>query len=82
MYKIFGTGAAGFIGHHLLKRLLSVQREVIGLDNINDYYNRDLKFSRIEQIGIIRNSVENRPAVLEPQHRPSPGILRKALSSW
>jgi len=60
MDKILVTGAAGFIGYHLSKRLISDQHEVIGLDNMNDYYSRDLKFSRIAQLGILRSSVEKK----------------------
>ena len=41
--KIFVTGAAGFIGFHLCKKLLKNNFEVIGLDNINSYYDVNLK---------------------------------------
>ena len=40
--KILVTGAAGFIGYHLVKSLIESNYEVIGLDNINNYYNVDL----------------------------------------
>ncbi len=40
------TGAAGFIGYHLCKRLLEDGHEVVGIDNLNDYYDVNLKFSR------------------------------------
>jgi Nucleoside-diphosphate-sugar epimerases len=52
--NILVTGAAGFIGFHLTKKLLENNHMVIGLDNINDYYDVDLKFSRLEQLGIDR----------------------------
>lgn len=45
--KVFITGAAGFIGFHLAKRLLSLGAEVVGLDNLNDYYDVSLKESRL-----------------------------------
>jgi len=46
--KILITGAAGFIGSHLAKRCLDEQWDVTGLDNINDYYDVNLKFSRLK----------------------------------
>jgi UDP-glucuronate 4-epimerase len=44
------TGAAGFIGYHLCKRLLEEGRTVIGIDNLNDYYDVRLKNDRLEQL--------------------------------
>lgn len=46
--KILVTGAAGFVGFHLSKALLSKQIEVVGLDNMNDYYDPQLKEDRLE----------------------------------
>ena len=45
--SILVTGCAGFIGFHLAKRLLKKNINVIGLDNINDYYDVNLKLSRL-----------------------------------
>ena len=42
------TGAAGFIGFYLSKRLLEQGCRVIGIDNINDYYDVQLKYDRLE----------------------------------
>ena len=56
--KILVTGAAGFIGHALCKKLLEQGYVVYGLDNINDYYTVDLKYARLADIGISRGDAE------------------------
>lgn len=56
--KILITGTAGFIGFHLAKKLLERGDEVIGLDNINDYYDVNLKFARLKELGIQRESIQ------------------------
>lgn len=48
--KILVTGAAGFIGFHLCQRLLARGDHVVGLDNLNDYYDVSLKQARLEQL--------------------------------
>ena len=45
--KILVTGTAGFIGFHLAKKLLERENEVVGIDNINDYYDVNLKYGRL-----------------------------------
>ena len=49
---ILVTGAAGFIGYFVSKRLIDLGHQVIGLDNINDYYDPELKLSRLNELGI------------------------------
>jgi len=55
--KILVTGAAGFIGFHVSKALVERGDEVIGLDNINDYYDVNLKFARLNELGISREKI-------------------------
>ena len=49
------TGTAGFIGFYLSKRLLEQGCSVIGIDNINDYYDVNLKYARLEQLRPFEN---------------------------
>ena len=56
--KILVTGAAGFIGSYVCKRLLSRGDEVVGLDNINSYYDVNLKYGRLDALGIDKNTVD------------------------
>ena len=55
--KILVTGAAGFIGSAVCRSLLDRGNTVVGLDNINDYYDPSLKFSRLAQLGIEKDAV-------------------------
>lgn len=55
--KILVTGAAGFIGFHLASRLIKEKYQVVGLDNINDYYSTDLKYDRLAELGIPKDEI-------------------------
>ena len=48
--KVLVTGSAGFIGMHVAERLLARGDEVIGLDNMNDYYDPALKRARLARL--------------------------------
>lgn len=55
--KILVTGAAGFIGFFTVLRYLEAGFEVIGLDNINDYYDPKLKYDRLRGCGIVESDI-------------------------
>jgi len=56
--KILVTGTAGFIGYHLLNYLLKRGDEVVGLDCINDYYDINVKYGRLERSGIRKEDIK------------------------
>ena len=55
--KILVTGAAGFIGSHLSKKLIKDGNQVLGIDNFNTYYDVDLKYSRLNKFVNHRNFI-------------------------
>ncbi|MBD2771876.1 NAD-dependent epimerase [Iningainema tapete] len=79
MEKFLVTGVAGFIGFHLSNKLLQMGAEVIGIDNINDYYDVGLKHSRLTQLKNYHNfqfyklDVSDRPSISElfTHHSPT-----------
>ena len=54
--KFLVTGAAGFIGFHLCRSLLKDGYEVLGIDNINNYYDVNLKYARLKELGISKSN--------------------------
>ncbi|WP_312555887.1 NAD-dependent epimerase/dehydratase family protein [Empedobacter brevis] len=52
MKTILITGVAGFIGYHLAERLIKKNIQVVGIDNVNDYYDVQLKYDRLKELGI------------------------------
>jgi len=72
--KILVTGTAGFIGFHLAKKLLERGDEVVGIDNINDYYDVNLKHGRLKELGILGSEtlVSPKDAIISnkfPKHK-------------
>lgn len=70
--KILVTGTAGFIGYHLAKKLLERDDEVIGLDNINGYYDKSLKYARLTELGIDKEELNENELVCSktyPKHK-------------
>ncbi len=57
-YTVLVTGAAGFIGHHLSKLLIKEGYKVVGLDNINDYYDPNLKLARLKDMNIDTSDIQ------------------------
>ena len=57
--KILITGSAGFIGYHLAKKLLERGDTVVGIDQINDYYDVNLKYSRLRELGIEKHNIKS-----------------------
>ena len=55
--KILVTGVAGFIGFHVVQKLLQSGDEVVGIDSINDYYDQRLKYGRLSVLGIEESSI-------------------------
>jgi UDP-glucuronate 4-epimerase len=53
--NILVTGAAGFIGYHLCKELLEEDNIILGIDNLNSYYDTKLKLSRLNQLKSYKN---------------------------
>ncbi|ERK32128.1 GDP-mannose 4,6-dehydratase [Clostridium intestinale] len=75
------TGAAGFIGFYLSKKLLEKGCRVIGIDNINDYYDVNLKYTRLEKLKpfekftFIKEDISNKSEVLEIFEKYKPNIV-------
>lgn len=75
------TGVAGFIGYHLAKRLLENDCQVIGIDNINDYYSVELKYSRLNLLKefsnftFIKGDISDKDLVLKIFQEYKPDIV-------
>ena len=60
--KILITGTAGFVGFHLVRKLIARGDEVVGLDSVNDYYDVNVKYGRLKETGIDPEKIEyNKP---------------------
>lgn len=56
--KVLVTGSAGFIGFHTVIKLIKDGFEVVGLDNINDYYSPQLKYARLKELGVAQEDIK------------------------
>ncbi len=66
--KILVTGASGFIGYHLSKKLLYRGDRVVGYDNISDYYDVNLKYGRLKSLGIKHADIIEHQTALSTKH--------------
>ena len=66
--KILVTGCAGFIGYFSVRRLLNTGAEVIGIDNINSYYDTNLKYARLSLLGIDGHILDGQKLVSKNTH--------------
>jgi UDP-glucuronate 4-epimerase len=78
--NVLVTGAAGFIGFYVSKVLLAKGHTVVGLDNINDYYDVNLKLSRLEVLGMNRNEVQVFDTIFESTN-PNFSFVRMNLEN-
>lgn len=75
------TGAAGFIGSYLAKRLLEEGCTVVGIDNINDYYDVNLKYARLENLKpfdkftFIKGDISDKSMVMETFEKYKPNVV-------
>ena len=77
--KILITGTAGFIGFHLAKKLLERGDEVVGLDNINDYYDTNLKYARLSELGIKKEAIQENQLI--PSSNKNHQFIKADLSN-
>lgn len=61
--KLLITGAAGFIGYHAVTHYAVKGNRVVGIDNLNDFYDIDLKYARLAMTGIDRYSIQDHQSV-------------------
>ena len=84
--KVLVTGAAGFIGYHVCKNLLEEGYSVIGIDNLNSYYDVDLKNARLKEIEELisrkksswrfyKSDISNKESLLEIFNKCKPQIV-------
>jgi len=65
MPKVLLTGIAGFIGFHLARRLAQEGHSILGIDNLNNYYDPELKLARLKELGISPGSIRDNTPIAD-----------------
>ena len=66
--KIIITGAAGFIGYHLCESLLKEDHQILGIDNLNNYYDQNLKLERLKRLKNSKNFIFKKIDISNREH--------------
>ena len=69
MKKILITGTSGFIGYHLTEILISSNFEIYGIDSINDYYDIELKYSRLKNLGFDKKQIKSKNPIISDKYK-------------
>ena len=77
--KILITGAAGFIGYHLCKSLIEDGYKVLGIDNLNDYYDTNLKKARLAQLKQYKSFTFNKVDIADRESLTNSELLIKLI---
>lgn len=77
--KILITGAAGFIGFHLAKQLAPESFDIVGIDNLNNYYDPQLKYDRLKQLGISFDADKLTDSVTQSESLPNFRFIKMDL---
>jgi UDP-glucuronate 4-epimerase len=79
--KVLVTGVAGFIGFHFAEKLVKEGYEVIGIDNLNSYYDVNLKIERLKILGIHHDNILESEKIIESDFYPSLKFLKLDLTN-
>ncbi|WP_027077509.1 NAD-dependent epimerase/dehydratase family protein [Maribacter antarcticus] len=77
--KILVTGVAGFIGFFVAQSLLEKGHTILGLDNINDYYDVSLKYARLKKLGVTKTVAQQYNNLVFSDTHPNFSFIRLAL---
>lgn len=80
MKRILITGIAGFIGFHLSKKLSEEDFEILGVDSMNDYYDPELKYDRLSELGFDKKEAKMETGVIKSNKHSNLKFLKADLS--